>query len=464
MDRPGAAVVKGATTTGDAPKSGEGVSTSLANRHPTTVRPRPRSWWLGLSLISAAGLALRLVDTLVAQASYREFSDSLYYYEQGRYLAQGKGFIDPVGYLFSGRAAPSAAHPPLYGMFLGVVSWLGATTRDGSRVASCVLGTATVVLVALVARRIANPRAGLIAAAIAAFYPGLWLHDAVLMSETMAAAMVALTLLAVYRFRDRPTLVAAALLGGVLGLATLARAETILLFPLVAIPFALSPRVGQPRQRVKLLGTTTLALIVVLGPWVGSNLVRFQHPELLTTTTGSALEYGSCDTTFYGPKTGWFTFCSSESPPPGDESVGDAFRRHQALTYLRAHATRLPVVLAARIGRVWGIYRPIQTVELDRHGGLTDSWLQLIGYYLALPFAVGGLVVLRRRHVPILPLVALIIVVTVTVALASGIPRYRVSADVGIVIAAGAGIDALLRWWSWTQMGRRAPAHVTPDR
>ena len=42
---------------------------------------------------------------------------------------------------------------------------------------SALVGTVTVVLVGLLARRVAGERAGLIAAAVAAVYPLLWLAD-----------------------------------------------------------------------------------------------------------------------------------------------------------------------------------------------------------------------------------------------------------------------------------------------
>ena len=70
-----------------------------------------------------------------------------------------------------------------------------------------VMGAGVVVLIALLARRIAGDAAGLIAAvALAAAYPNLWLNDALTMSETLAtAAGVAAILLSIYWFWDRPS-------------------------------------------------------------------------------------------------------------------------------------------------------------------------------------------------------------------------------------------------------------------
>jgi hypothetical protein len=43
----------------------------------------------------------------------------------------------------------------------------------------------------------------------------------------------------------------------------------------------------------------------------------------------------------------------------------------------------------------------------------------LVAYYLLIPFAIGGLFVMRHRHLPILPMLATL---TVTLTVAIGFP------------------------------------------
>ena len=59
--------------------------------------------------------------------------------------------------------------------------------------------------------------------------------------------------------------------------------------------------------------------------------------------------------------------------------------------------------------------------------------------------AIGGIVVLRRRHIPISPLIALVVIVTLAAMTTFGVTRYRAPAEPAIVIAAAVGIDAFLR-------------------
>ena len=74
--------------------------------------------------------------------------DDYYYHWQANALADGLGFLNPFSWKALGRIDPSAAHPPLYSMYLAVISWFGGTTPLAHRLASCVLGAAAIGVVA----------------------------------------------------------------------------------------------------------------------------------------------------------------------------------------------------------------------------------------------------------------------------------------------------------------------------
>jgi len=97
---------------------------------------------------------------------------------------------------------------------------------------------------------------------------------------------------------------------------------------------------------------------------------------------------------------------------------------------------------------VWDVFRPTQNVHFNafyERRGDTASWAVLIGYYLLLPFAIGGLVVMRRRRVPTFPMIAIAVSVTITVALSFGITRYRAPVDAVLPALAAVALDALWR-------------------
>jgi hypothetical protein len=333
--------------------------------------------------------------------------------------------------------------------------------------ASTLLGTAAVVVVGLVARRIAGDRAAVLAAVLAAVWANLWILDAMMLSESMYTLTIALVLLASYRFRDDPTTLSAVGLGGAVALATLARAEAAFLFVFLIVPLVLALRHQTWRVRVGRLVAAAVAGIVVLAPWVARNAVTFSsHPLTVSNGSGFVVEIANCDQTYglapptdaAGVPTGedidkylgyWQAACDRTPWPAGDETVVEAAKRQTGLDYVRAHERRLPLVVAARVGRMWEVWRPWQSYEFNwffENRGKLPSLAGMALYYPVLLLGLGALVVLWRRRVTVIPFVAIFAMTTLTAAVSFGITRYRVGADVALCVLAGVALDAIVRF------------------
>ena len=452
--------------------------------HDASPARRSRTFGTTLVVVTLAALAVRVAWVLIARRDFALHGDDYFYHWQANALADGMGFINPLSWKALGRIDPSAAHPPLYALYLAGVSVLGGTSALAHRLASCVLGAAAVAVVGLTGRRIAGERAGLIGAVLAAVYPMLWINDGMLVSESLYVLLIAAVLLAAYRFWDNRTLGAALLLGAMIGLAALTRPEAVLLVPLVGVPFLFSGHADMRRRVYGVLAIGAACLLVIL-PWWVRNLTTFEKPTFLATGHGSVLQSANCDQTYSGQFLGyWDIDCILEGRPPQnqqqeellhsetvpavayllaqdprDESIPDARARTKAVRYIRDHLGRAPVVALARVGRVWGAFRVEQQVNFDdffERRGRATSWTGTWMYYALLPFSVYALVVMRRCRRPISPMVAIVVMVTVTAAISIGITRYRVGADVMLTILGGVGIDAL-----WRRL-RRPPA-AEPD-
>jgi 4-amino-4-deoxy-L-arabinose transferase-like glycosyltransferase len=351
------------------------------------------------------------------------------------------------------------------------------------RVVTAFVGAAGVVAIGLLAGRLAGPRAGVIAAAVAAGYPLLWINDGMLLSESLYVPLVAVALGAAYRFRDRPDGRRALALGALLGLAALVRAEALLLVGLVPPGVLWGLRRELDGRRALALGARAVgAGVVVVAPWLAFNLTRFEHPAYMTSMTGAVLSSGSCDRTFDGDVLGYYANCFEdhvaagglvdgrppcagpagrqpgcwEDDPDGDETVRDRYRTAYALAYNRDHLARLPVVMLARVGRTWDLYVPElggvdeplgQNVRLNwqlEGRGRRASELGVLLFWALLPLAAVGAVRLRREQVALAPLAAVAVVITLTAAVTIGVTRYRVPLDLVVVVLAAAGIDRLL--------------------
>jgi hypothetical protein len=114
---------------------------------------------------------------------------------------------------------------------------------------------------------------------------------------------------------------------------------------------------------------------------------------------------------------------------------------------------------------MWDVYRPLQKLSWDsfEHGRGPDSvtGIALAQYYILVLLAIAGLVLLRRRKVIIYPLLGLAVTCTLAAMIASGGTRYRVPAEIAIVIAAAVPITALLD--RWFPPRRRAPTHESEE-
>jgi 4-amino-4-deoxy-L-arabinose transferase-like glycosyltransferase len=286
-----------------------------------------------------------------------------------------------------------------------------------------------------------------IAAVIAALYPNLWIYEREVMSETLVHLLVSCALLVSILFWQRPRLPTAALLGALCGLLALTRGEQLFLALVLLVPLCLLVDNRSWSVRFAGLGMSLVTFTAVLMPWVAYNMSRFEAPVFLTANTGEALRISNCDATYSGTHLGYFSGDCRSTGLTGDPSERDRQKRADAVDYIERHTRRLPIVVLAREGRTWGVFRPWQQSELDTVRG-TDLWVTrtaMIAYWALVPFAVIGLVSGARRRLPVVVLVAFMATAAIGTALTFGQTRYRAAAEVPIVVAASVGIDAVSR-------------------
>ncbi len=414
------------------------------------IRRRPKA----VGALAALALVVRLTYVLATTPKRLPFTDALGYQLGANYLAMGRGFVNPALLAFQNQVRPTAAHPPLYALFLAAGSEFGAKSILAHQVMGCVVGTLTVVGCGLIACHLAGERAGLTAMGVAALYPGLWITDGGIMSEGLFALFATAVTLAAYHFARTRSVRAALLLGLTLGLAVLTRDAADLLFVVLVIPliFLTGPVVGGRRRLVQ-LAAVLLAAGVVLSPWVIRNLVTFDRTVILSTGDGTLLG-ANCPATYDGSDIGlWSIGCYSsiKVPATADESVGTTMARQAGIHYMEHHASRLPLVVAARVGRVWELYQPVAGADGNRDDG-RPHWAALAtlwSYFVVAALAVAGTVLLIRRRVSVLPLMAQIVAVTITAATVWGSVRFRAPAEPVLAVLAAIALSAWISGVGW---------------
>jgi hypothetical protein len=402
-----------------------------------------------LALILAGALVIRVLYTLLVAQDIPVIGDALTYHLLGGNIADGKGFErapHPQLAPFEGwkPGVPTAEHPPLFPLLIGLITKLGATGYLAQKLLLCGVGTVTVGFVGLAGREAGGTTTGLVAAALAAIYPFLWVVDGSLMSETLYGVLLAAALWLALRFARRPSLGLAAGVGALAGLAALTRGEALLLAPLLLLPLAV--RAGAAwRSRLTLAAVALGAFALVLAPWTIRNLTVFEKPVLISTNGNAVFVGSNCDPVYHGDFTGLWNFNCYGEAPEGDESEQAVAYRERGFDYARDHAGRLPAVVAVRFLRVWDLWRPLQQATYESLEGRSEtaSRMGLAVYYPLLLLAAAGALILRRRRAPLWPLLAFPVMITITAVMIYGVTRFRFAAEPALCVLAAVALASL---------------------
>ncbi|MET0726751.1 MAG: hypothetical protein ABWZ76_00465, partial [Acidimicrobiales bacterium] len=225
------------------------------------------------------------------------------------------------------------------------------------------------------------------------------------------------------------------------------------------------------RARLKAGVVLVAATVLVIAPWTIRNVRTFDGFVPVSNNLSTAVSGANCDSVYRGSAIGSFDplcFIEDIDNALGDGEVDDEEPLFAAVgedgrEYLLDHLDRLPAVVSARVLRTWGLWAPGPILDYDE----VDNGIRgplVVGhamYYLMVPFAVAGIVVLRRRRTMVWPLlVPAIIVVTVSVAL-HGLTRFRAAMEVPIIVLASVALVAAVQHLGWDR-GRDQP--VTTDQ
>jgi 4-amino-4-deoxy-L-arabinose transferase-like glycosyltransferase len=424
-----------------------------------TETPATRRFAALLLLIVVLGLTLRVVY-VVAVTRHQEFPppigqgspparsfDEIYYVNGADAIVSGNGF--EFAQLPGNPEAlweEQGEHPPLTSLFFVPSRAVFDGGETAMRLTVALAGAVLVLVVGLLGRDLAGDRAGLIAAGIAAFYPGLWITDGLLLSETFATLFATGAVLATYRLLRGGSWPMAIAVGASSALAMLARAELALLVPLFVIAIVWPSLVNNLRRRLQLAGVAVVVAGVIVAPWIAYNLSRFEDPVTLSFSAGGAIDGANCDSTYSGDLLGFWNGLCRPAPEGADGSVIASKRLDRGLEYMTDHPEKVPVVVLARLGRLLGVYRTSQVTDLAEHEGRPSgvSLAGLVVSWILIAFGVVGVVALVRRKIPVLPVLSPIIVVLVTTALTYGSLRFRAPAEPMLVVLGALGIDRLI--------------------
>jgi len=237
-----------------------------------------RRWAMPACIILA--VMLRLLAMLIFPVA--PISDYAWYLDRARDIAAGLGYVE--------RGIPTAYWPVGYPAILAAA--IAMTGSDHAAPLALNLAFAAMTGWGMIAlgRRLAMPRPAIMAALLIwAVYPNSIFYAPQFASE---GPYVPLLVWATY-FLLAPTPGGAAIAGGLLGLATLIKAQTYL-YPIVLLAVL---GVAKPRPGWRLVALKSVllyaALFAVVAPWTLRNHQRFGEWVLVSTNGGPTLLNGN---------------------------------------------------------------------------------------------------------------------------------------------------------------------------
>jgi 4-amino-4-deoxy-L-arabinose transferase-like glycosyltransferase len=419
-----------------------------------------RSFRARLWLIAGLALAVRLGYVLGWSRHAKLGFDGNSYYELGKELAKHHAYVS----IFGGKLGPTALFPPGFPSLLAAFQLLALNTRTKELVALALVGTVTVVLVSLLARRVGGDRVAIVAGVIAALYPNLFLAEGAFMSEALVAPLAAGALLLVLRARDRAPATRGFWIAGLpLAWLALTRSDGALFAVLVVAAALFGWHAHDRKARIRFGAATLVPVVVAVGAWEIRNAVHFHTFVPIAVNSWSVVGGANCAKAYDGARVGtWYVECLDYEGALREHDRSEIdINRHLASVgwrYERDHLGRLPVVVAGRLGLTFGLYQPIRELNTEAFfEGRNANWAK-VGFwvYAALVvFGVVGAVALggdedRRwsRRILVAPLV----LVVFSTIIGYGNQRFRMPFEPSLVVLAAVGAVAV-----WDRARRSRP-------
>lgn len=415
-----------------------------------------------LLAILAAALLLRLAWSLYAARAPSGLNDPF------TYLSSAERIIAGEGYRFSFDGSPTAYFPIGYPAFVAAFVWIVDSTplTDVPRVVGivqAVVGTASVWLVHRIASGLYGVRTGLVAAAIVAFFPGLAMYSANLLSETLFVFLILLALAvgtAVPWDQGSPSWRRLAAFGLLTGAAMLVRPQASLLLIALVVAMLLA-RFGW-RRALAAGGVALAVALLTITPWTIRNAITMDAFIPISSNLGDDLCIGHNDGAL-----GHFAFyedCLTPGKIRGGEHEVERSREgtRVALDHIWSEPQREAWLLVQKARYTYnGDDGAIAAAEAYGNarflpGGLRDGLTTIADVYFFLVVAlgtVGAAMLARRREARSLTVLLALVAMALIPLAFFGDVRFHVPASPLFAITAAVALTRLL-----PRLRDRAPA------
>jgi 4-amino-4-deoxy-L-arabinose transferase-like glycosyltransferase len=425
----------------------------------------------GIGKAACAILAVALVARLVVGDQLHDRlpagTDELAYLTMANSVAAGEGFPDRP---FSTDDSASALTSPGFAYFLGGVFAVFGDGEHVLRITAALMGTIVVGLVGLIAWQAFRRRDVAIAAlAIAAIYPALLVMSATTMTEWLFLPLLLGAVAAALRTREAPSPGWAAATGALVGAAALTK--TVGVIAAVVICVAIWPRPRRALASLAIPATAAALAIAVVLPWTIRNAVEFDSFVPISNESGFVLAGAYNEQSRADSDHEWLP--PAQLPGLRDVIVDPALSEAEVSRELTSRALELaadnpdyPFALAFHNSARLLQARPSGPTAIDAQllgfGNGAEAigsfraayWATALAFFAVVALTIAGAVRGWLRPLPAFLVVLAVVVVAPLIFLAAG-PRFRLPADVLLIVFASPAAAQLGYWMFCSMKSRR---------
>ncbi len=416
------------------------------------------TWILVISILLRVGAAVMLGNTV---ENLPGTADQISYHTLATRILEGHGFtFGQVWWPITRANEPTAHWSFLYTFYLvGVYGLFGVHPIAARLLQAVIVGFLQPLLTYLLAKRLIDRRAGIIAAGLNAIYAYFIYYAATLMTEPFYITAILGALLASIRLADavrmKEKLRWSAVLGLCLGCAVLLRQLFLLFVPFLLLWVWWVNRKESIRKAVVPLMVSLAIVTAMILPFTAFNYTRFHRFVLLNTNAGYALFWGNHP--IYGTKfipilpsnVVSYAELIPEELRSLDEAALDQALMKRAVEIILADPGRYVLLSISRIPAYFMFWPSNDSgliSNLSRVGSFGVFWpFMLAGLIRALVgkyrLTQGGL----RSPVALLALFGL--VYTGIHVLTWALVRYRLPIDAVFLVFAAYAFCGIWDWW-----------------
>ncbi|MEW6104536.1 MAG: glycosyltransferase family 39 protein [bacterium] len=273
---------------------------------------------------------------------------------------------------------------PLYFYFLALIYKIFGIDPYIPRLIQMILGVFTTFLTYLIAKKVFNKTVGYISLIISILYGMFYIHEGVLLMESLVTFLNTLSIFLLLRIEDNPSYKNLALAGIALGLSALTRANILLFVPFILIWMLKNSKLKTKNLKLLSYGFLCLIILFTISPATIRNYLVSGRFVLISTNGPVNLWIGN------NPHSeGWFAY----PPPEYSEKIakmvkekGDKAYIEDVVRFIKKNPKQYLKLLSKKFSLFWDT----ATVEIENN--IDPKFLKKISWISNIAFLNFGFV------------------------------------------------------------------------